>query len=525
MHCDLDCFYAQVERERLGLPQDACVAVVQWSMVLAVSYPARKYGITRGSNIDQIRKLSNNAVTIVPVETIGIANRNTPSDQGQQSNNSLPKDVQANEKVSLARYRKASSEVFAAMAEALNGYDAIVERASIDEAYIDVTVEVERRLKHTTKGEQFFVDTVVVGDSLDLSNEINLRLAHGADIAAEVRKKVFEKCNYTVSAGISVNKLLSKFASAKNKPNQQTILPVSAIREMMAEVPLNKLRGLGGKLGKKVQSLNVKTAGEAANLSMNILERELGKQSAAEFVYRSVRGIDETPVVERGKAKSLLAAKSFKGEHSLAIVESHWLPLLADELTNRLIQESEMNRRDANTLTVSFRAKMIAGSAILNASRSTAMPQASTKNRAQAIASLALTLLKNVMYKEKQFCFPISFVGLTAGNMFERAAQDAGIDRFFNCTDSVQDGQQRDLIRGLRSDMDREEEYQKRLQKKADRDLALRLHRQENSRGIKKSTLKSAPSRSGGRAKVAKGKSRGNSTTIDMFFRPKGKNA
>ncbi|PXF49956.1 N-acetyltransferase eso1 [Gracilariopsis chorda] len=150
LHCDLDCFYAQVERERLGLPQNASIAVVQWSMALAVSYPARKYGISRGSSVDDIRKAAGDNVTIVPVETIGGGSAEPRSNQNHPDLVNLRfTGVQATEKVSLARYRNASSQVFAAMAEVLSGYDAKLERASIDEAYIDVTVEVDRRPSRT----------------------------------------------------------------------------------------------------------------------------------------------------------------------------------------------------------------------------------------------------------------------------------------------------------------------------------------------------------------------------------------
>ena len=46
---DLDAFYAQCEAVRLGLPASTTpIVVLQWQMVLAVSYPARKLGIKRG---------------------------------------------------------------------------------------------------------------------------------------------------------------------------------------------------------------------------------------------------------------------------------------------------------------------------------------------------------------------------------------------------------------------------------------------------------------------------------------------
>jgi nucleotidyltransferase/DNA polymerase involved in DNA repair len=48
IHLDLDCFYAQVEQQRLQLPREDPIAVQQWGSILAVNYPARKEGVKRG---------------------------------------------------------------------------------------------------------------------------------------------------------------------------------------------------------------------------------------------------------------------------------------------------------------------------------------------------------------------------------------------------------------------------------------------------------------------------------------------
>ena len=47
LHIDMDCFYAQVEHNRLNIPREEPLAVVQWEGLIAVNYPARAAGITR----------------------------------------------------------------------------------------------------------------------------------------------------------------------------------------------------------------------------------------------------------------------------------------------------------------------------------------------------------------------------------------------------------------------------------------------------------------------------------------------
>lgn len=45
--CDSDAFYAACEMVRLGVDKDTPLVVLQWDALIAINYPARKFGITR----------------------------------------------------------------------------------------------------------------------------------------------------------------------------------------------------------------------------------------------------------------------------------------------------------------------------------------------------------------------------------------------------------------------------------------------------------------------------------------------
>lgn len=78
-------------------------------------------------------------------------------------------------------------------------------------------------------------------------------LAHASQIVAEKRAKVHSVLGFTLSAGVAHSKLLAKLCSGLNKPNQQTVLPATSVPDLLHDLPLPKLRGLGGQLGMKVQ--------------------------------------------------------------------------------------------------------------------------------------------------------------------------------------------------------------------------------------------------------------------------------
>lgn len=66
--CDSDAFYAACEQLRLGLDPTEPIVVLQWQALIAVNYPARKYGISRMDNINDARKRCPN-LNVVHVAT------------------------------------------------------------------------------------------------------------------------------------------------------------------------------------------------------------------------------------------------------------------------------------------------------------------------------------------------------------------------------------------------------------------------------------------------------------------------
>eukprot|EP00116_Pleurobrachia_bachei_P001947 sb/3462209/ len=120
---DMDCFYVQVfvrsQPELKGKP----VAVLQYSnaidggsSAIAVSYEARALGVKRGMRKKEIKEINGDVVCVV-----------------------MPNH---RDKADLTMFRSASSEVMAILAE----YATIFERASIDEAYIDITANVKKMI-------------------------------------------------------------------------------------------------------------------------------------------------------------------------------------------------------------------------------------------------------------------------------------------------------------------------------------------------------------------------------------------
>ena len=344
---DMDCFYCQVESrinaDLVGKP----MAVVQYNSwkgggIIAVNYEARGFGVTRQMRGDEAMKKCSEIILVKVPEVRG--------------------------KADLTKYRDAGKEVI----EVLLQFGGKVERASIDEAYIDISglveEEVEKLVSLDAKIDaEDLPNTFIVGhdrdsatflksvyDGSDLSID-DLRLAVGAKIVEKMRSEIFRQTKFRCSAGIAHNKMLAKFACGINKPNKQTILPQDQVPQLFTSVPIAKLRGLGGKLGLDVSmKLNCEHISDLAKISISDL-RKIYDEKTAHWLFNVSRGIDTEEVKERDLPKSIGCSKNFRGPEMLDSKEKveHWMTQLCEELTIRLNKDQEANKRIARGLTIS----------------------------------------------------------------------------------------------------------------------------------------------------------------------------
>ncbi|XP_030234254.1 DNA polymerase eta [Gadus morhua] len=368
---DMDCFYVAVEqRINPALKNTPCV-VAQYKTwkgggIIAVSYEARACGVTRNMWADDAKKLCPD-LRVARVR-------------------------EAHGKADLTHYREASVEVIEVMSRF-----AVIERASIDEAYMDLTDAVQLRLKNMTAGERMDPDLLrntfiqgfplaqaspeqgVSSESLDKEEQrsrglqqwletvppapsegrssAELQLAVGAAIVEEMRAAVEQHTGFRCSAGISHNKILAKLSCAFNKPNRQTVLPMDSVEELFSSLPVSKIRNLGGKLGVSItETLGVENMGELTQFSKVQLGQHFGDKTG-QWLYDLSRGVDFETVKPRQLPKSIGCSKNFAGNSSLGTIEQvkHWLHQLALELEERLTKDRDMNGRVARQLTVGVR--------------------------------------------------------------------------------------------------------------------------------------------------------------------------
>lgn len=109
-----------------------------------------------------------------------------------------------------------------------------------------------------------------------------------------IRQQVKEELGFTVSVGISSNKLLAKMASDLKKPDFTTTLFPIEISEKMWHLPVEDLFMVGRATASKLHRLNINTIGDLANCSPDTLSNKL--KSHGITIWKYANGIENSEV-------------------------------------------------------------------------------------------------------------------------------------------------------------------------------------------------------------------------------------
>ena len=512
---------------------ETALALLQWNSVLAVTYPARqRYNIQRGDSWEAVHRKSQGGkchAVHVPIlktapTTTTMSNHEdsaaVASSEALQSTSpasldeeyhrlySLSEDQQqearqkelgvrkfSNEgKACIECFRIASAKIFETVHQCLQEHFplAVLERASIDEFFLDATSAV---LDDSEMGaldlenERAFRETVVIGkdrselqdtDSADdncvaqkddtnrtaLSERISLQ--RGCWIAHQIRKVVYETLGFTMSAGISVNKTIAKLAASYGKPAGQAVCFPSEIPDLLQNTQIRKCRNLGGKLGASIQTLLPSdaptTVGSIARyLSLPTLRAALSDTATAEWVYHIARGVDHEMVQAKTQSSAVLTKSitSFKSlnfapissneslnestrsgapvGHSVAEA-ARWIELVAQEVVTRVERDTARNHRYPRSCTIQYAAdSSVWQNNHRNKSKSIRIAFPSQRlPKADKVAQLVLAVPKAIESKEenaKRSDFRLHRVGLCATDFEERGAgTGSSIQTYFTAT-------------------------------------------------------------------------------------------
>lgn len=114
------------------------------------------------------------------------------------------------------------------------------------------------------------------------------------DTANELRERIKRELGFTVSIGISSNKLLAKMGGELKKPDGVSTLWPEELQEKLWPLPVGELFMVGRATVPKLKKLNIHTIGDLANYDVRLLEYSL--KSHGRLIWQYANGIEDSQV-------------------------------------------------------------------------------------------------------------------------------------------------------------------------------------------------------------------------------------
>jgi len=166
------------------------------------------------------------------------------------------------------KYSRVSQEILHIFAD----FSPQVEPLSLDEAFLDVTGM-----------EGLFASPV--------------------DIAVKIKARIKAELDLTASAGVAPNKFLAKLASDMNKPDGLMVIHPEEITTILADMPVNRLWGVGKTTAQILIKLGLKTIGQVAQAEPELLAKHCGQ--LGHTLHQLANGQDSRLVDSEWQPKSI----------------------------------------------------------------------------------------------------------------------------------------------------------------------------------------------------------------------------
>lgn len=343
IHIDMDAFYASVEQRDFPEYRNKPIVVggspEGRGVVATASYEARKFGIKSAMTAKKAQQLCPYAIFVRP---------------------------------RFDAYKEVSRQIRAIFGR----YTDLIEPLSLDEAFLDVTV-----------------------DKLGIGSAIT--------IAEQIKQAIKDELNLTASAGVSINKFTAKIASDMNKPDGLTFIGPSKMEKFMEKLPVEKFFGVGKVTAEKMKRQGLHTGGDLKKLTEQRLIQLFGKMG--KFFYKIVRGIDHRPVQPHHEIKSISAEDTFSYDLPKGEELDDWLVQISKSAFRRL-QHYQVSGRTI-TLKVKFEDFKLL-------TRSISFPNAI--GDIDFVLDAVRTLLANIDFNDKK----VRLIGVGFSNFGEGKVRD-----------------------------------------------------------------------------------------------------
>ncbi len=242
----------------------------------------------------------------------------------------------------------------------------------------------------------------------------------GYEIAKKISADIKRELGITISVGVSFNKVFAKLGSDYKKPDAITVIDRENMEQIVYPLPVSSLLYVGERTATSLISIGIRTIGDLARTSPDILSRRFGK--SGEMLYRYARGLDDSPVESHATEDSKSISNGFTFRHDLLGFEECRIGIsyLADEIGTKL------RARGLKCCTVQLTVKDEYLRSIQRQRQ-----QSPPTDISDEIADTAFSILKDEWSSGK----PVRMLTITAGNLIRDDSYAPQISLFDTAVD------------------------------------------------------------------------------------------
>lgn len=130
--------------------------------------------------------------------------------------------------------------------------------------------------------------------------------------AQELRKKIIKESQLPISLAMSVNKLVSKVATAEYKPNAEKHIFYGTEKDFLAPLAVEKIPMIGKQTASFLYDMGVRTVATLREMPINFLVSAFGKNGIS--LWNKANGIDDSAVVPYSEQKSISTECTFDAD-------------------------------------------------------------------------------------------------------------------------------------------------------------------------------------------------------------------
>ncbi|MHB8085845.1 MAG: DNA polymerase IV [Dehalococcoidia bacterium] len=227
------------------------------------------------------------------------------------------------------------------------------------------------------------------------------------NLATIIKERIKKETGLVASIGIAPCKVVAKIASDLSKPDGLIEVAPGGEKSFLAPLPVKKMPGVGEKTNRVMQSMNILTIGQLADMPEPLFKNRFGEGSL--WLREHANGIDASPVEAYGEAKSASRETTFEKDTS----DPGLLKATLRYFSEKLGAELRDSEKKARTVTLKLR---YADFETIN--RSTTAREAT--NLDDKIFHSAVRLLDSTMAKKYR---AVRLIGLEVSNFINSETQ------------------------------------------------------------------------------------------------------